>query len=79
VIVAAVPLAFWFGSVLLALCYLATFFCVADALRIPDDAWKAAEQRRQSWIIVMLVLPVVFVVYWFSIRPQLFAAAPEAP
>jgi hypothetical protein len=65
------PIAFWFGSVLMAFAYIATFFCVADALRIPDEAWKAAEQRRQSWIIVMLVLPVVFVVYWFSIRPQL--------
>jgi hypothetical protein len=73
VIAATVPIAFWFGSVLMAGCYLATFFCVADALRLPDEAWHAAEQRRQSWIIVMLVLPVVFVVYWFSIRPQVLA------
>ena len=71
------PFPFILGSFVLSVAYILTFMCVVDALRIPDDAWHAAEQRRQSWIIVMLVLPVVFVVYWFSIRPQLLNPAPQ--
>jgi hypothetical protein len=63
--------AFWAGSVLVGLAYVATLVCVADAMRIPGAAWDAAEQNRRAWIALMLVLPVVFIPYWFSIRPQL--------
>ena len=68
------PAAFWFSSVLVALAYAATLVCVVDAMRIPDAAWDGAEQSRRAWIALMLVLPVVFVAYWFSIRPQLRSA-----
>ena len=62
---------FLVGSLFVGLAYLATIVCVVDAVRIPDAAWDAAEQRRGAWIALMLVLPVVFIPYWFSIRPQL--------
>ena len=64
-------IAFVIGAVLVGLAYLATLVCVADAVRTPDAAWDAAEQSRRAWIAFMLVLPIVFVPYWFSIRPQL--------
>ena len=63
--------AFWVSAVLVGLAYAATLVCVLDALRIPLERWAAAEQSRRAWIALMLVLPIVFVPYWFSIRPQL--------
>jgi len=67
--------AFWIGSALVGLAYVATLVCVVDAVRTPDAAWDAAEQSRRAWIALMLVLPVVFIPYWFSIRPQLRRAS----
>lgn len=66
--------AFWFSSIVVALAYAATLVCVVDAMHISDAAWDAAEQSRRAWIALMLVLPIVFVAYWFSVRPQLRAA-----
>jgi GNAT superfamily N-acetyltransferase len=63
--------AFWFSAIVVGLAYAATLVCVADAMRIPLERWAAAEQSRRAWIAFMLVLPIVFVPYWFSIRPQL--------
>ena len=51
-----------------------TVVSVLDALRQPAAAWAAAEQSRSTWIVVMCVLPVAFVAYWGSIRPQLRSA-----
>lgn len=71
-IAAAAP-AFWIGSLLVGIAYLLTIACVVDAVRIPDAAWDRAEQSRRAWVGLMLVLPIVFVPYVFSIRPQLLA------
>ena len=66
-----------FGGVLVAvavvmgLAIAGTLVSVLDALRQPAAAWTAAEQSRSTWIVVMCVLPVAFVAYWGSIRPQL--------
>jgi hypothetical protein len=76
-VIVAAETAFWVGSFFIGLGYLATLVCVVDALRIPDATWAAAEQHRTAWIVLMLVLPVVFVAYWFSVKPQLRAAQPR--
>ena len=58
-------------AVVMGVALAGTLVCVVDALRTPDAAWDAAEQSRGTWIAVMCVLPVAFVAYWGSIRPQL--------
>lgn len=77
IVIVAAETAFWVSAFVVGLAYLATLVSVVDALRIPDPAWDAAEQRRTAWIALMLVLPIVFVAYWFSIRPQLRPAPPR--
>jgi hypothetical protein len=59
------------AAVIMAIALAGTAVCVVDALRQPAAAWDAAEQSRSTWIAVMCVLPVAFVAYWGSIRPQL--------
>ena len=61
-------------SVFMGLAIAGTLVSVLDALRQPAAAWRAAEQSRSTWIVVMCVLPVAFVAYWGSIRPQLRSA-----
>ena len=61
-------------AVVMAVALGGTVVGIVDALRQPDDAWRAAEQTRSTWIAVMIVLPVAFVAYWGSIRPQLRGA-----
>ncbi|HEX4903900.1 MAG TPA: hypothetical protein VFU93_00520 [Acidimicrobiales bacterium] len=61
-------------AVVMGLAIAGTAVSVVDALRQPDAAWAAAEQSRSTWIAVMCVLPVAFVAYWGSIRPQLQTA-----
>lgn len=61
-------------AVFMGLAIAGTIVSVLDALRHPSAAWHAAEQSRSTWIAVMCVLPVAFVAYWGSIRPQLRSA-----
>ena len=58
-------------AVFMGLALAGTAVSVLDALRQPDAAWEAAEQRRSTWIAVMCLLPVSFVAYWGGVRPQL--------
>lgn len=58
-------------AVVMGVAIAGTVVSVVDALRQPDAAWQAAEQSRSAWIAIMCVLPVAFVAYWGSIRPQL--------
>ena len=58
-------------AVVMGLAVAGTLVSVLDALRQPDAAWHAAEQTRSTWIAVMCVLPVAFVAYWGSVRPEL--------
>ena len=61
-------------AVVMGLAIAGTLVSVLDALRQPDVAWDAAEQSRAAWIAIMCVLPVAFVAYWGSVRPQLRSA-----
>ena len=58
-------------AVVMGLAIAGTVVSELDALRQPDAAWSADEQSRSTWIAVMCVLPVAFVAYWGSVRPEL--------
>ena len=58
--------------------------CAIHAALKPDDAWRAAEQSKVVWVLVLvgcMFVPFGFIaagVYWLRVRPKL-VRAPRDP
>jgi quinol-cytochrome oxidoreductase complex cytochrome b subunit len=52
---------------------------IVDAAVRPDSAWRAADQNKVLWIVLMIVLGLIgTLIYFIAIRPKVSAAERRA-
>jgi heme/copper-type cytochrome/quinol oxidase subunit 2 len=52
---------------------------IVDAAVRPDSAWRAADQNKVLWIVLMIVLGLIgTLIYFIAIRPKVRAAESSA-
>lgn len=51
----------------------------ASAGGFEDATWQAVGRPKPAWFFLILVVPLMSVVYWLLVRPELRAAARLTP
>jgi ABC-type sugar transport system permease subunit len=59
-------------AILLTIAYLAA---IVSAARTPDDIWRTIEHSKRTWLLILVLVPVGWILYFLWIRPKLLAAA----
>lgn len=73
---AVFPLFFVFFLLLAVVGFAFWLWTLVDALRYSDATWKAAEQEKVLWVVLIAVLGVIgSLIYVFLPRPALRRAA----
>lgn len=51
----------------------------ASAGGFDDATWRAVGRPKLAWFVLILIVPLMSIVYWLLVRPELRAAANLTP
>lgn len=51
-----------------------TLWAVVDALRLPDEAWRAAGRSKTAWVLGLMLLTIPTLLLYFGISHEVHRA-----